>query len=353
MKILILVLILLSGGFAGEEIGRPFISDNKGKVNSMVISKDGEHIYTLKGNLISEYSLSPVKKAGSFKVVLHHPEKISNKYKGYQITISNDSKRVILYSANEIQLWDIEDEKLLKTVKVSLRLGTMSKYGFLVISQGSENILSIYNDSNLSLVKQVHIPYKYPYETGIEGYGETPLSMYPDKNLLFVRYLINGIVFNLDTFKIEEIIELNKESVKELKVKYHGYFKSYIWRKFMLNYSIGFLTQSSYVFKDEYQIKELVSYRLRDSSDCEYKIAKLTVTKSRKKRKLFYLYQFKDAWIVMERPSSGSHSPGLQFTCSGDMKKYLKMKTQDGKVIPINDATFEKYNTKIKLHPCE
>ncbi|SFV68821.1 hypothetical protein MNB_SM-4-1090 [hydrothermal vent metagenome] len=89
-----MVVILLSGVFAGEKIGVPFIPLGEGNVDSMVISKNGD-IYT-----------------------------------------------IILYSVYEIQLWDIERKKLLKKIKTSLDLGTMSKYGLLVLSQGSKNILN-------------------------------------------------------------------------------------------------------------------------------------------------------------------------------------------------------------------
>ncbi|SFV68816.1 hypothetical protein MNB_SM-4-1089 [hydrothermal vent metagenome] len=119
-----------------------------------------------------------------------------------------------------------------------------------------------------------------------------PVSMYPDKNLLFVRYVVHGVVFNLDTFKIEETIEPNKESVKELKVKYPKYFIS---------------------------------------------------VKTKKKLKAYILYQFDDSWILI-----GKVRAGRDFSYSGDIKTHLQMKIDD-KVLPINNATFQKYNTEIYL----
>ena len=341
-KVLLILLFVVSVFASDKRVGIPFIPQGEGKVDSMVISKDGEYIYTLKDNLVTQYSLSPFTKSDSFQVTLHHPKKTYSNYKGYQIAISNDSQRIILYSQYEIELWDIKTKKRLKNIKNSLTLGAISKYGFLTLSQeGGKNILKIYDDKDLSLVKTVDIPYRYPFEndTGIEGYGEMPLAMYPDKNLLFVRYMINGVVFNLNTFEIEEIIELNEESIKKLKVKYPEYFKSKIWQMVMNNSGYDYFTISSCDCKMNRMAEKIFVFKLVSRKDMPYYI----IVKTNKKLKGYILYQFENSWVLL-----GKRRAGSCFSYSGDIEKYLQMKIDD-KVIPINNTTFQKYNTKIYL----
>ena len=56
----------------------------------------------------------------------------------------------------------------------------------------------------------------------------------------------------------------------------------------------------------------------------------------------FLHFQFGNEWLLQRKGSN-------EFMGSENIRKYLKMKTKDGKIVPMNDATFEKYNKQINL----
>lgn len=63
---------------------------------------------------------------------------------------------------------------------------------------------------------------------------------------------------------------------------------------------------------------------------------------SSKKVIAYEFHQLNDEWVLYVYKTH-------LFIGSENIKKFLQMKTKDGKIVPINDATFEKYNTQINL----
>ncbi|MBN2816627.1 MAG: hypothetical protein JXQ67_08080, partial [Campylobacterales bacterium] len=59
-------------------------------------------------------------------------------------------------------------------------------------------------------------------------------------------------------------------------------------------------------------------------------------------KKAYGLHQYKNGELIINRHST------FEAT-SPQIIKYLKMKTQDGSVVPMNEATFKKYYTEINL----
>lgn len=172
-----MVLALGLFGAESEEIGALYIQDERFRGDA-VLSPDGNGFYTLKDDLVTQWQISPVKKLLSFKtgIVDFGPS-------AYQINVSNDGQRIILYSpkTNEIQLWDVKTMKHLKTIKEDLQLVTGSKYGFISLTK--DNHVHVLNDKDLTLIKNIDTGLKdctYPVSdegdpiiANCRGYGMT------------------------------------------------------------------------------------------------------------------------------------------------------------------------------------
>ena len=209
MKLLLVSLLLILAvdlfGAEYEEIGIPYIEKNTGLIDSAVLAPDGNSFYTLKNDLVTHWQLSPMRRIISFKTNIKNDE---NRLIKYQINLSNDNKRVILYSTKEIQLWDIQSKKHLKTVKEDLYSGVRSKYGFLTI--GEQNVLRIWNDKSLILENTIS------FNTFTDG---PAYSMLNGDNILIVNYFDNAISFDLSTLKIIDIVRKPFDNFDQLDVK--------------------------------------------------------------------------------------------------------------------------------------
>ena len=348
IKLLITLLLVIA--VRAEEIGVPYVEKKQGLIQSAVLAPDGNSFYTLKDDLVTKWQLSPIKKLLSFETSIVYQSHSDE----YQINVSKDNKRVIHYSLKEIQLWDIENKKHLKTVKENLSLGASSQYGFLALTKS--NMLHIWDDKDLTLLKTIKIEHDYEWEGARYSY-----NMINGNNMLFINYVVDGLFFNLDTLKIVDTISnitdednkirnayghtISKYRQKYMN-KYANKFNPYLWRTYMkfIWEERYFSTISSYALLTSNDTKfknEIALYKLSNNS--QYFFAKVFFNQEGKhKRKLYRFYQFKDAWVLMDIRKQ-------YFTGAGNIKKYVKMKTKDGKIIPINNATFKKYNKNIDL----
>lgn len=99
MKKIFLVLLFVFSLFAGknDEIGVPYFDQILGP-DSAILSNTTEKLYTLQGDLVTGYQTNPMNKIFSFHTGI---EKVHN---GYRILVTQDDKRIILYSCYGITL---------------------------------------------------------------------------------------------------------------------------------------------------------------------------------------------------------------------------------------------------------
>lgn len=333
MRMLLVVLLFCVSVFARDEIGSPYVSMFSGRIDSTVLAPDGKSFYTLKDGLVTQWQLSPINKITFFKIGI----KGTSKDKGYQISVTNDNKGIIIYSREEIQLWDIKSKKLLKTLKEKSHVGANSKYGFVTLSEN--NLLKIWDEKSLTLLKKTKIEYKYAYgEHGIV-FGTKAENMIVGDNILLLSYLNGEAFFDLNTFEVVDRFIHDTDSTSYF-YKYREKFTCEL-KSFLKGIPRG-ASNSFYISQnkiDKRQRNELVLRTNRamtifvkiqqDNAQCDNRV----VIKFR---------QYDDAWLLYR------YEPKM-YMGSENIKKYLKMKTKSGEIIPMNDATFQKYNRQIKL----
>ena len=363
MKIL-LVLILALGlfGVESEEIGlpdfeKPLIGEAKWFIQSAVLAPDGESFYTLKGDLVTQWQLSTIKKILSFKTGI-----IDIKRPGYQINISNDGKRIILYSLQEIQLWDIKSKKHLKTIKEDLSLGTGSKYGFISLTK--DNQVHVWSDKDLTLLKGIDTAVKKCYYsmTDYEAIKKCrALNITNGDNILALIYSDRGLFIDLDTLKIideffQYKVEGNEirfpnsdEKSKQEQVYTDKYADKFVGvfaqartypRSTLKTGSTAFSSIKLLSTMNGQKSKAMTLFKIGTEGEYHIIISFLN-ERGETKRQIYTFYQFDDGWILLDHKNNF-------FTGSENMRKYLMM-FKDGKYIPMNDETFEKYNKQIDL----
>lgn len=315
-------------GQSNEKTGIPFIENGHGidkpkwYVDSAVLAPEGESFFTLKGDLITQWQLSPIKKLDSFNT----GSLCSDRDPWCQINISRDGKRIILFSTRkkEIELWSIENKKRIKTIKDNLVVGLSTKYGFLTLNEDSR--LHLFDDNNLALLKDLTIKHNL-------WYYPRPFSAISADNILIINYHEDALFFDLDKLEVIDKLSNIKQQDRD---KYASKFNAYLIDRYIKHRSQLILMPTLSATKPPHNIALYKDYS-------KYFFTKVFTDKSDKERyKYYYFYQFDDAWLLMSATKR-------YFTGSSNVQKYIKMKLKNSDVAPINEATFTKYNRKINL----
>ena len=332
-KILLVLLFMISVfGSDNKEIGipqKPISYDNSfnSKIKSATFSLDGNNMYTYINGLVTIYETNPMKKVSSFHI---KPDKSLNYgYRRQKIFVTKDKKRIIFYSPEYIQLWDIKTKKLLKKI---LLLSTNSAYysdGLIVLTDKS--FIEILDDTYLKVMRRSTSPYIIK---DIPHYDDQPFEILVNNNIVLLRFMRWGMFLDLKTLKIIDQTAYDTNVMKYVK-KYKQDFSPDL--KKLLKQESTY--RPCYVYSFKLSNKQTILYTFVSASKFFIKKYK-NVEKNFLNRYVFL--QNDDDWLLYDIET---HT----FTGSKNIQKYLKMKTEDGKVVPINDATFNKYNKTINL----
>lgn len=356
-RILILIMVLVVSVWA-EEIGVPYVEKEMGQVQSAVLAPDGESFYTLKDEYVTHWQLEPIKKLSSFKIKLFEEEKRQK----YSMYISSDSKKMVVMARMALLLLDLKKKDLIKRKKAEFYWGIMdgmvfkTTYNKKIVKDNKpirEVVYKEYNIDNLEVTKELSLPYLCNESTHrcSEHYMHYINYMYIYSDKLFV-------------LKLDDIISvLDKKTLKKLDKSWKIWNKCYFTLDKKFFYCLSNNEQYTKINLDTLDAKKIVSKDLVHKKslhdiysnislykklslvfdfDIDEKSASLDFYNNKLNIKIAAFYQFKnDEWILI-------NSDGY-FEASRDARQYLKRKTLDGKIAPINDETYEKYNKKIIL----
>ena len=367
MKNIVLILLLVVGVFASEseEIGVPYVERKSGMFYSASFAPDGKSFYTQIGDLITHWQLSPVKKLSSFRTGLKVETKTEKNRRyfnpTYNIHVTYDGKRMILSSRKALILWDLETKKQIKKVDVIHAMGAIDGDKFLTIDRNmSRRSKLIEWDSNsLTKLRSEYLPYN--------GFVNDPYALIVGEKSIY-------------TIGQEAISIIDKKTYKQVYLGdslgiYAAYDNSYMYYSYDIPYAtkmpdlawkaINTSTDEIEVMEDSkvpkrlnrswvhYISNYLISLYTRTSNKSLSLAYRLSLVTALPKIRYFFFdrktnklkatfFQFKDeAWVML-----GANG---NFEMSKNAKKYLKMIVPDGTIVPMNDATFEKYNKKINL----
>lgn len=335
MKKTFLVLLFAFSLFAGEseEIGVPYFDQILGP-DSAILSNTTEKLYTLQGDLVTGYQTNPMKKILSFHTGI---EKVHN---GYRILVTQDDKRIILYSRYDIQLWDIKTKKLLKKVDLSTAKAISSQYGLIVLTK--DHYLEILDEENLEKIRKSDNIYVFNYENGVDFNcfdNNHANEMFVNKHILLLRFPLDAMFMDLESLKIIDQVSY-KSSMKPYLDKYSSFFTTKRLKRLLVGETGMSREQSTYLIpsSDNNLYDEIFTLTFTAKS---LMIGKFFHDSS-KKVKTYEFHQLMDEWVFY------AYKTHL-FTGSENIKKYLQMKMKDGTVVPMNQVTFEKYNQPLSI----
>ncbi len=161
MRVFILIFILFSGMFASEEIGYPTISGYD-IIESAVLKSDGKSFYTLQDQDLIHWKLPSLKKLQAWKV----PKGV--KYNHRDIYFLDDYKKVLMLSKTEFTIYNLETNKIEKQKLIKNFQAKKHKdyiYSFRVFSEIEHRdypntyviYLDMWNVKTLEKVKSVNL----------------------------------------------------------------------------------------------------------------------------------------------------------------------------------------------------
>ena len=360
MKNIVLILLLVAGVFASEseEIGVPYVEQEQARAKGSVLDPNGKYFYTLVGETVTKWELDPIKKVSSFNV--------DSAKRNTHLNITSDSKKMILWNLKRIILIDLLTQKVIRAVhrtrsddsKYRFSWGEIDDLTFKAIftkRDYSDTIYREYDTKNLNVTKSVVLPkLNSIVHVNDSDMRNTIHSMHIHGNNIFV--------FATESSNPSYMAILDKKTLEKISIVKNRYIshmeyisldkKSFYFKWAEIEFNLDTLLGKKITFKE---FNEDIPYFSANIS--LYKELTLVPRYSNplnrhynnfpmfynnvNNEKLATFYQLEDDWILI--------APNGHFEASKNIRKYLKMKTSSGKVLPINDATFKKYNKHINL----
>ena len=362
-----------------QEIGEPYFdkSSGEGRVDSMALAPSGERIYTLKEGVLYEYGLSPLKKINSMKVEFDSKQ---TKDDPYRMFITNDEKRIIIYSKMRLRLLDLGSGKIIITKLIKSELGVLNDEEFLTLDNNNKGTVRDANN-----LKEKHVFTASGYDAWDHGkYANISHSnlIKAGDHLILYSEGVNPFpgevtIFDKNSYKI--IWKIYHRDDTRSAVSYDGKtlyvqnpLKEFKYLDKMYEHRNNYIKEHGAGLKDgqfpevlkvdlakgkwSYLTKKDFKYRFGlyvplSKAGLSQKISPsyqyfLLGTNGRygflyseeKRRRTKYFCQFQDG----EAAFFGRIKSYFQIT--ENARKHLRMKNSKGEIVPINDATFKKYN---------
>lgn len=383
---------------ADQEIGETYSNQmyqTEGRVDSAVLAPTGDRLYTLKDGVLSQYNLSPLTRINAIKVAFDSRQPKEAPYKTF---ITSDEKRIIIYSNKQLRLLDVASGKLLKTLPFESDAGMLNENELFTVD--NQNKATVWNASDLSIKKKFEAKGEerwVPFEGHTINYslffsaGNRILLYRPHRRVGFtettneMHFDAAIFVFDASTYKflwkVENRIILKPLLTSDMRVLYvncgaDGY--SQLWRgghhtnlynelqqKYkntignsaycQFDLSSGQFDLPSTDFKApknsgfngayfelnatwwDYQISPTFQYQLLSNVGNSRNVTGFLYIESDKPKTPKIFIQYTDGEAALFARTG-------DFIATRNARSSMKMKNKAGEIVPINEATFEKFN---------
>lgn len=378
IKNIFLVFLLVLSLFAGENFDDfvPDIEYFSGDIDSAVLAPDGKSFYTLKDGLVTHWKLNPIERVDSF---ITDAKQVKRDWQHmYNMHITDDASKLVINSPLSIQVWDLENRKLIVKKEVKTSYGVMLNSNFYTISQ--DRSLIQWNLKNLEIKQQKK------FSDLCIGREETscknePYAMFGDGNILAISS--RNFISLVNTETLNSIKDIYKAFARVISLSLDGKYLYYIAKPSPSNFaeerppvvrleiSTGLINLVSPLYVHTAQMTSALmdSVSRYDSSMPQmyptglsiannlvlartvFKISRGRSTSNgygffnaKSKEVLGQFFQFEDGeWILMDIKG--------YFEASNNARKHLLMRQKKHleNEYPINDAIYNKYNKYIIL----
>lgn len=367
-KLLLMCLLAFSVfAFADVEIGVPAISWGNPPLESAVLVADGKSFYTLQGQDLIHWNLSPLKKLEAWKVPLKTIVDKSPSNRFHNIYLLKDYSKVLITSIKELMIYNLQTRKVEKKLEYS---------SYLTVKDGDTlylTHLTPYKDDPFTYSVDLEV-WQLPELKRIRSVNLTELT---DRNgyrkMMYRGNLLAGrdVIFYFGSYDLLRMIIMDKKSFKikeaetgfrKVEVTSNGYVDigPYIYRlsdgkqimKIDLNNG-----KKAYRFADEHHQTVIDEFH----ADFRPKRASVVGNLCLKTRRGAYAPYFfinikegedKSVIKILSQDQGEAVISTYRknyFETSSRSSQLLKMRMKDGEIVPMNDATFKKYNTSFNL----
>jgi len=408
MRKLFFVIIFTFSLFAdaGEEIGVPSypstIDMRKNFIESAVLSSDGKSFYTLQGQDLIHWNLSPLKKLEAWAVPLPELTVGKNVNRFHSIYLLENETKVLITSMEGLMIYDLQTRKVEKETAYS-SYATVKDGDLLYLTHLTPRYdhdtydvdLEVWQLPELKRVRTVSLSDM----TSDSGYKMIKLkgNLMVGRDVIYyfgARQLLEMVILDKKSLTIKEVddvynrVELTADGKLNVgRFVYRFDDGTKIWdnapdepekvtnddkkndeqilRNSGLFYGFPNLAPSwSTTLGDRVKTEENVvpvvdgfhfSYRplrascvgnlcLRAKGNVAspYIFLKLNDSNSKKQWGYAVLLQSQGEMVIKKRRSE-------TFEATSPHMKLLQMRTADGKIVPMNEATFKKYNQPMNI----
>lgn len=388
---LLLLLMFPSIAFAYEssnqETGEPYFDSRNskgafdrgatvGKVDSAVLAPTGERLYTLKDGVLYQYGLAPLMKINSIDVDFDTHQ---TKSLPYRVFVSNNEKRIIIYQKSRLRLLDMETGRIIRDVPFESELGALNDDEFLTLD--NKNTGTVW--SVRELIKKFEF-----VETGEARWANTENddarydydisygNVIKANNYIVLCRSVGYVPGEVIVFDSKSYNQIWRISYLQIGVPWISYDLATLY---IPKYGEPLWHSKKYIYRI-YEPRESKRHRYPGSTlrlhlpTNKYEVIGMTNSKHRVRlastgrgqqvsptnqyymsiaighrgyigfqyreegRQNKYFLQFEDGEAALFEPKTN------YFQLTANARKHLKMKNRRGEIVPINDATYKKYN---------
>lgn len=379
-----------------DEIGTPYIKPNGWKIRSshVLFSSDDKRMYTIFKGRLYIFQRKP------FKLLHDHDIPFYKKNKtGFDMFLTGDEKHLIFTIPNKIVLYDFVRQKIVRSIELKdqeLKDSVLSGNELVVYTKDKH--LASYQKKHPDadrhdLLRQpgnIHIydVYSLKLKSITEFYNNNPpFGSYVERlnvvgdyiSLLRVQmHNINWVFLDPNTYKPRLVFLILDTGKLKISTDMENIYLPNVKDRSFFNYQGGIFSDPnpSYAVRDDgskslFSAKRAGWFSLKDKSFIDPKTNSERLKKleqspilfspyalqmleagdyiasqggrifDAKTKQVFSLYLFDDNQAVLIERTTG------HFEMTEHARKHLTMKTKSGYIVPINNATFMKYNMKV------
>lgn len=369
-KIVLILLFVVSVFGSDDKLGVPVIDWKKAPIESAVLAVDGESFYTLQGADLIQWNLSPLKKLSAWQVPLKKITTGKEQNRFHDIWFLDNYTKVLITSIEGMMIYNLKTHKVEK--EVAYRSYSLVKDGnFIYLSHPTHikdnryNIdLEVWSIPELKRVKSVNITEMWEKYIGVCYIDEagTESDNCPIEHL--VPFALGSKNIYYPTISYDSAIVLNKSTLKFQGTieQYSNIFEILEGGYLNTGSAIYRLSDDKHIeykrrgwgFKEDYHLKVVQDLRVKPKRYSN--IGKLFLkaqintypymfTKHLTKKEIRYILSQYNEELVIKPKDNRKYF----FNSSSRNTKLLQMKNKDGKVVPMNDATYKKYQTNFNI----
>ena len=371
--LLLMPISALAAGEDGQEIGAPQMMESFAKsCFGAVMSPDGKRIYILREGQLLQYQLNPFKKLSSIAVETAQVKSF-NYAAPCKVGLTRNESKIIIVRGINISLFDAQTGSLLKSVNTTDYPGSDEDSIDRRMAFNGDDLVIMFR-ARIYVLDANTLTYRHKEidigkKCGFESHNYHLRSMNNVIGSLYFISPLSVVVLNGETYECELSAKINEvagskqqisRDFRTLALKGVTEFRDYrrssparyddMKKDDVLLFDLS--TRTASVKKDNVPFEGVFIHALRSSIQADGHTffsryyhrspnAVDTAIIDERVRKFTVITTYEAGEAILMEAFLGSKYGNFQMTPGA--RKYLMMKNGEGKDVPMNDATFNKY----------